>query len=330
MNQTIRWGILGCGHIARKFAADLKLVKEAQLVAIGAREQSTAELFAKEFPVLHVHGSYKSLAQNPDVDVIYIATPHSLHHQHAMLCLKNKKAVLCEKAFAMNYKEAKEMTDFAKAQGVFIMEAFWTKFLPSYQRVKELVANGKVGHINYISAEFGYIPVPPIRSRLFDPQLGGGSLYDIGIYPVFLAVDILGRPDNIHASMTKASTGVDAQCAIRFDYKTGAIAQLFSSFSVNLGGAADIAGDQGRIHFVNRFHGPTTTIEFYPDRSDNKETIPFEPVKGFGYEYEVRHVTECLQRGLTKSPVLTLEQTLLVMETLDRIREKAGIHYPMD
>jgi predicted dehydrogenase len=155
-------------------------------------------------------------------------------------------------------------------------------------------------------------------------------LYDIGIYPVFLAVDILGRPDTIHASMTKAATGVDAQCAIRFDYSDGAIAQLFSSFSVNLAGAANIAGDKGRIHFVNRFHGPTTTLEFYPDRSDDKDIISFEKAEGFGYEYEARHVTECLQKGLIESPVLTHQQTLLVMETLDRIREKAGISYPMD
>lgn len=326
----IRWGILGCGKIARKFADDLKLIKDAELVAIGAREQVTADTFAKDFPVRYTHSSYESLVQNPEVDVIYIATPHAFHHEHALLCLKYKKAVLCEKAFAMNLRQAKEMTDFAKVQRVFIMEAFWTKFLPHYQLVKQLIANGKVGTINYIRGEFGFIPKAPVASRLFDPQLGGGSLYDIGVYPVFLAIDILGRPDTIDASMTRASTGIDEQCAIRFNYKDGAIAQLFSSLSANLGGGADIAGDKGRIHFVNQFHKPLTTLEFYSDTVDNKEIIPFDKGEGYGYEYEARHVTACLQKGLTESPVLTHAQTLLLMETLDRIREKAGINYPMD
>jgi predicted dehydrogenase len=201
MSRTIRWGILGCGKIAKKFASDLQWVKNAQLIAVGAREQATADAFAKDFPAKYKHNSYQSLVENPEVDVIYIATPHATHQEHTMLCLRNKKAVLCEKAFAINYRQAKEMVDFARHQKVFLMEAFWTPFLPHYQKTKELIAQGKIGTIKYINAEFGFKPTTPIAPRIYDPALGGGSLLDIGIYPVFLALDLLGKPDHINIIM---------------------------------------------------------------------------------------------------------------------------------
>jgi predicted dehydrogenase len=329
MNK-IRWGILGCGKIARKFAADLKLVKEAELVAVGTREQSTADVFVKDFPAKYAHSSYEALVNNPEVDVIYVATPHGLHHEHVMLCLKHRKAVLCEKAFAINFRQAKEMIDFAKAQNTFIMEAFWTRLLPPYLKMKELVAAGKVGNIKYLNAEFGFRPTPPFAPRIYDPALGGGSLLDIGIYPVFLALDVLGRPDEIEAVMIPATTGVDDQCAIRFRYNNGAIAHLFSSFASNLATGADIAGDIGRVRFTHRFHGPTTQLEYYSGTVDTREIISFDQAKGNGYEYEAQHVNECLRANLTESPVITHQHTLLMMQTLDAIRAKAGIVYPVD
>ncbi|MBK5279598.1 MAG: Gfo/Idh/MocA family oxidoreductase, partial [Bacteroidia bacterium] len=253
-----------------------------------------------------------------------------LHHEHVMLCLKYKKAVLCEKAFAMNSRQAKEMIDFAKTQNTFIMEAFWTRFLPHYLKMKQLIQEGKVGNIKYLHAEFGFLPTPPLAQRIYDPALGGGSLLDIGIYPVFFALDVLGKPDSIEASMTKASTGVDEQCSIQFNYNTGTIAQLFSTFGSNLASGADIGGDKGRIRMPYRFHGPSTALEYYPGVVDTCEIIPFEKAQGLGYEYEAMHVTQCLQQGLVESPVLTHAKTLLLMETLDAIRQKAGIHYPAD
>ncbi len=328
--KKIRWGILGCGRIARKFAADLSFVSDGELVALGAREQSTADAFAKDFPAKHVHGSYEALVSNPEVDVIYVATPHSLHHEHVMLCLKHKKAVLCEKAFAITHKQAKEMIDFARTQNTFIMEAFWTRFLPHYIKMKELLAQNKVGTIKYINAEFGFKPTPPIPPRLYDPALGGGALLDIGVYPIFLALDILGKPDHIDAIMTSAPTGIDEQCAIRFQYKSGAIVNLFCSFASNLATGADIAGDAGRIRLTHRFHGPTTTLEYYPGIVDTREEITFDKTFGTGYEYEAQHVNECLKKNLTESPILTHNLTLLLMQTLDSIRAKAGIKYPLD
>jgi predicted dehydrogenase len=328
--KTIRWGILGAGKIARKFAADLAFVQNASLVAVGAREKQSADVFAKEFSIPNVHGSYESLAQDPEVDVIYVATPHGFHYEHVLLCLGHKKAVLCEKAFAINSTQAKEMIDFASLQNTFIMEAFWTKFLPHYNLVKKIIADGKVGTIQNIIAEFGFKPTPPIAQRIHDPLLGGGSLLDIGLYPVFLTLDILGRPDQIEAIMTPAYTGVDDQIAIQFKYNDGKLAQLFSSFTSNMATGADINGDAGRIRLTHRFHGPTTNVEFYPTTVDTKQEVALETVKGNGYEYEAQHVTDCLLAGLTESPVMKHADTLLLMETLDRIREKAGIVYPHD
>ena len=330
MNQTIRWGILGCGKIARKFASDLQWVSDAKLVAIGAREQSTADAFAKDFPVEYKHNSYKALAENPEVDVIYIATPHALHYEHVMLCLQHKKAVLVEKAFAINYGQAKQMIDFAKSQQTFLMEAFWTRFLPHYLKVKEMIAQGQVGAIQYINAEFGFKPTPPVSQRIYDPALGGGSLLDVGVYPVFLALDLLGKPDHIQASIVPAPSGVDEQCSIQFKYNNGAIANLFSSFATNLATGADIAGDQGRLRLTHRFHGPTTELEFYPGVVDSKQTIAFEKARGNGYEYEAQHVNNCIKKGLIESPLRTHCDTLLLTQTLDQIRSIVGIRYPAD
>jgi Predicted dehydrogenases and related proteins len=330
MKSKIRWGILGCGKIAHKFAADLKLVKNAELVAVGAREQSKASEFANDFQVKSTHNSYEALVQNPDVDAIYIATPHSHHHEHALLCLNHGKAVLCEKAFAINHREAHEMISLARSKGIFIMEAFWTRFLPHYQIVKKYLAEEKLGAIKSIRAEFGFKPTPPVSPRLYDPALGGGSLLDIGVYPVFLALDILGKPDFIDAAMTPSSTGMDEQCSIQFRYANGAMAQLFSSFSSNMATGADINGTDGRLRMTHRFHGPTTSLEFYPGIIDSREMISFESAKGNGYEYEAQHVTDCLLKRLTESPMRTHADTLLLMETLDIIRGKCGIIYPAD
>jgi predicted dehydrogenase len=330
MKNSVRWGILGCGKIARKFASDLKFVKNAELIAVGAREQSTADSFVKDFPAKFKHGSYKSLVENADVDAIYIATPHAFHHEHTILCLEHHKAVLCEKAFAMSHHQAKEMIEVAKKEKVFLMEAFWTRFLPHYQMMMAMISEGKVGKIQSVIANFGFIPSPPVAPRLYDPKLGGGSLLDIGVYPVFLALDILGRPDRVDAVMTASDQGTDSQCAIQLRYNNGMLAQLFCTFTSNLSTGADIGGDLGRIRLTHRFHGPTTNLEFYPGIVDTRQPLSFEKARGNGYEYEIQHVTDCLLNGITESPIMKHADTLMLMETLDRIRVKAGILYPAD
>ena len=330
MNKKIRWGILGAGRIAQKFASDLKLVEDAELFAIASRGKANAELFSGLYPSALQYDSYEDLVQNPDVDVIYIATPHGLHYEHALLCLQHGKAVLCEKAFALNARQAKEMISAARTQKVFLMEALWSKFIPSWQKMMELTGTGQLGEIKNVLINFGFIPQEPVADRVFNPVLGGGTLLDIGIYNVFYALSALGKPDHIEASMTPATTGVDEQCAILFRYNSGAMAQLFSSYSTHLATEADISGSKGRIRLTHRFYTPETTVEFYPGRADTKTIVPVQHTEGWGYHYEARHVGECLRKGLTESPVMTHADTLLLMETMDEIRRKAGIMYPAD
>ena len=328
--EIIRWGILGCGRIARKFVADLSLVQDARLTALGARRLEDAQTFAKEFPAPHVHGSYEDLVTDPEVDVIYVATPHALHHEHTLLCLKHGKAVLCEKAFALNLRQAQEMVNVSKKSGVFLMEALWSKFLPQFQKMQELITSGELGEIRNVLVDFGFIPQAPIPPRLYDPALGGGSLLDIGIYNVFLVLSVLGRPDTIEASMTPSPEGVDQQCAALFKYQNGAMAQLFSSLTSNLGTEADIGGTKNRMRLTSRFYAPSAKIELFSGREETKQTIPVQKESGSGYQYEARHVGDCLRKGLIESPVMTHADSLLIMETMDRIRSAAGIHYTVD
>jgi predicted dehydrogenase len=328
--KTIRWGILGCGRIARKFAADLIHVADATLTAVGARQLESAQVFAKEFPVSHVHGSYEALVSDPEVDVIYIASPHALHHEHTLLCLNHQKAVLCEKAFALNLRQAKDMVETSRARKVFLMEAVWSKFLPQYDKVQELIASGELGDIQNVLINFGFKPLPPVPPRLFDPALGGGSLLDIGIYNVFYALAILGRPDTIEASMTPSPEGVDEQCAMLFKYKSGVMAQLFSSLTTNLGTEADISGTKCRLRLTSRFYAPSARIELFTGREETRRIVPVPEEPGSGYQHEARHVGECLRKGLTESPVMTHADSLLIMETMDRIRAASGIHYEAD
>ncbi len=328
--SKIRWGILGCGRIARKFAADLRLIDDAELTAIASRNNETLELFAKDFPCKHHHNSYKALAANDEVDVIYVATPHSHHYEHTMLCLNFNKAVLCEKAFAINSRQAIEMIKTAKERKVFLMEALWTKFLPHYKKLQELLQQKTLGDLKSVLVNFGFKTSDKSPQRLFDPLLGGGSLLDIGIYNVFMTLSILGKPDVIEATMIAAPTGVDEQIAVLFKYNNGAMAQLFSSFVTNLPTQAEINGTEGCITLTTRFYEPSATIQLSKKIPYEREVIAVEKEAGFGYHYEARHVNECLKKGLIESPVMTHADTLLLMEILDRIRKKARIEYPAD
>lgn len=328
--NKIRWGILGCGRIARKFASDLRLVADAELIAAASRHKETLEQFVKDFPVKDAHNSYADLAANKDVDVIYIATPHSHHHEHTILCLHHAKAVLCEKAFAINSRQAREMVDLARERKVFLMEALWTKFLPHYKKLQELLQQKTLGEIKSVLVNFGFKTSSASPQRLFDPHLGGGTLLDIGIYNVFMTTSVLGKPDLIEASMIPAASGIDEQIAILFKYNNGAMAQLFSSFTTNLPTQAEINGTEGCITLTPRFYEPSATIQLSRKIPYERKIIPVEKEDGFGYQYEARHVNECLQKGLTESPVMTHADTLSLMETLDTIRAKAGIKYPVD
>lgn len=328
--RRIRWGILGCGRIAGKFAEDLQRVADAELAALGSSDIGKAGRFAERFPARRIHGSYEELAADPGVDVVYVATPHSMHHENTLLCLRHRKAVLCEKAFALNLSQAEEMVAAARREKVFLMEALWTKFLPHYRTTMDMIASGKLGKVRSVLANFGFRPTDPVPDRIYNPALGGGTLLDIGIYNVFIAQSVLGVPDEVLAAITPSPTGVDAQCAVTFRYRDGSIAHLFSTFLSNLATDADISGDSGRIRLTTRFYEPSATIEFYPGIVSTRTVVPVEKREGWGYLHEIEHVNECLRQGLTESPVMTHRDTLELMQTLDRIRSAAGIVYPAD
>jgi predicted dehydrogenase len=327
MTKKIRWGILGCGKIAGKFAADLRLVKDAILVAVASKDADRGAAFGQQFGAQMVFDNYEALALS-DIDVVYIATPHSFHREHALLCLERKKAVLCEKPFAINYRQAVEMVEAAKKNNVFVMEAFWTKFLPQYKKVIGIINDGTIGTIRWIQADFGFLAPEPVPARLWDPLLGGGALLDIGIYPVFLAQSLLGKPEEITASITRYPSGVDEQCAISFRHKGGGLSSLSATFGTDTPVHAVIAGTLGRIEMHNRFHNATSRV--YLALGKEPQEIEVYREDGFGYQFEAQHVTDCLMQGLIESPVLLHQDTLDLMETLDRIREVCGISYPED
>jgi predicted dehydrogenase len=329
MNKKIRWGILGCGKIANKFASDLKLVSDAELVAVASQNPDRGKEFALHHGARLVFNSYESLTLSPEVDVIYIATPHGFHYEHVMLCLKNAKAVLCEKAFALNSTQLAEMVQTARKKNVFLMEAFWTKFLPQFIEVRKLVESKAIGDIKLIQADFGFKAATPTPQRLYDPALGGGSLLDIGIYPVFLAQTLLGKPTEIQAMISKYESGVDEQCVMTMKFNGGALAVLSSTFAVDTPVEAMIAGTEGRIQMKNRFHNAIGTVEMVSNR-DEVKIINHEREDGFGYQFEARHVGECLRQGLSESSVMSLDDSLNLMETLDKIRKICGIRYSVD
>jgi predicted dehydrogenase len=329
MAEKIRWGILGGGNIANKFAADLRLVKEAELVAIGSRDEQRAKEFAALYGIPNVYNTYEELVKSA-VDVIYVATPHGFHHKHVMLCLNAKKAVLCEKAFALNSHQALEMIRTARENRVFIMEAFWSKFLPQYKKVIELLNSGAIGEVKWLQADFGFRAPDPAPQRLYDPLLGGGALLDIGIYPVFLAQSLLGKPEKIAASMTPYTTGVDEQCCMTLTHPGGAISSLSCTFAVDTPIQAVIAGTLGRIEMHNRFHNPSSTVYLISGKGGKPEEQEVYREDGYGYQFEAQHVTDCLLEGLTESPVMTHQDTLELMETLDAIRKVCGIRYDVD
>lgn len=329
MPKKIRWGILGCGKIASKFVSDLKRVEDAELTAIASRDPAKRQSFSEQHNPRLVFDTYEGLVAGDEVDVIYVATPHGLHYEHVMLCLENGKAVLCEKAFALNLANARDMIECARKKKIFLMEAFWTKFLPQYDKVMEIIQSGRIGEVRFIQSDFGFKAPDPKAQRLFDPVLGGGSLLDIGIYPVFLAQSILGKPTQVHAYITPFGSGVDEQCAMIMKFAGGALAVLSSTFAVETPVEAMIAGSEGRIVMRNRFHNAMATLELVEGRQDAQK-IEFHREEGFGYQFEVRHVNQCLTQGLTESPVMTHADTLMLMETLDRVRKACGVRYPTD
>lgn len=325
-NDPVRWGILTTGGIARTFAADLAHAPNATLVAVGSRTQESADAFGEEYDVPHRHGSYEALAADPDVEVIYVAPPHPMHHAATLLAIEGGKAVLCEKPFAMDLAQSREMVAAARSAGTLLVEAMWTRFLPTMVRLREILAAGTLGSIVYVTAEHGqWFPADP-KHRLFAPELGGGALLDLGIYPVSFAHMVLGTPSRVTAVSNPAFTGVDRTTSMVLQYDSGAHAVLTTSLAAASANPAAIYGTEARIEIDGWFYTPTS---FRVISRDGEVLESFQPpTGGRGMEFEAIEVGRCLRAGERESPMLPLDETLAIMATLDEVRRQIGLTYP--
>lgn len=326
MSKTYNWAILGCGHIARKFSKDLKLLPNAKLYAAASRDVNKAQEFASDLGFDVAYGSYEEMVNDPNVDVVYVATPHSFHREHTMLCLNNKKAVLCEKAFAMNKKEAEEMIACAKENNAFLMEAFWTMFQPSFTKAMEILNSGELGKVKLVRSDFAFKAQFIEEKRLYNINLGGGSLLDIGIYPVFAALTSLGIPDTIKTLADFSKTGTEESISMVFKYKGGEMASLTSGFSSYSPTQTEYSCEQGYLILNPRWFTPTNiTVQRI---GEEVKTYKSEHSEGTGYQYEAEHLMKCLDDGKIESDKMTWQMSLDLLGILDRIRIDAGIFFP--
>ncbi len=327
MTDTLRWGIVGTGNISSRFAEGLQALPTVKLVAVGSRSQSSADRFGDKYNVANRHASYEALAADPEVDAIYIGTPHNLHLENMLQGLSNGKAVLCEKPFTINAAQAKQAIDLARARNVFLMEAMWTRFMPLFVELRRLLAEGVVGEVRMISADFAFRTGFNPTSRAFDPNLGGGGLLDVGVYPINLASMVLGTPDRIVSLAELGETGVDEQAAMVLGYPGGQLALLSTGIRTRSPHEAVIMGTDAIIRLPARWWYPTTLIIDRPTQQPETIEVPYE---GNGYNYEADEVHRCLLAGKTESDIMPLDETLAIMETMDTIRSQWGLKYPME
>jgi predicted dehydrogenase len=326
VKKVYNWGILAPGNIARKFAAELQQLDNARIYAVGSRNADRANEFADAFGAEHRYNNYEDLAADPAVDIIYIASPHGLHAEHAMLCLNHHKPVLCEKALALNQKEVDKMMVCACKNGVFFSEAFFTPHQPSYQEAKKIIESGILGKVKYIQGWFGFNKSPYDNSlRLMNPRLGGGALLDIGLYPVFDALYFLGEPDQVIAKADFAETGVDQSVSVRFDYPDGVTASIFASFVSASGLGTDIFCEHGILR-LRRSSAVDQSLEIVRPGAEVKEYKWDE--KACGLKQEAAEAMKCLEEDRLESAVMPHSMSLKLIKTLDIIRNKAEIIYP--
>ncbi len=327
MYETIRWGIIGTGAIAKLFAQGLSALPDAELVAVGSRTQDSADAFGDQFHIPRRHASYQALAEDGGVDAIYVATPHPLHKENTLQALRCGKAVLTEKPFTINAQEAREVIQFARQQRLFLMEAMWTRFIPAMVRVRELLAGGVIGEPHLLTADFGFRTGFNPDGRLFNPQLGGGALLDVGVYCVSLASMIFGKPERITSMAHLGETGVDERAAMILGYGGGQLALLSTAIRTNTPMEAVISGTEGLIRIPPLFWKPShVSVTVH-----GKEQTEIEmPLVGNGYNYQAAEVARCLRAGLTESDVMPLDETLSIVEMMDTIRAQWGLKYPME
>ena len=325
MTHPIRWGIAATGNIAHSFATGLNQLDDAVIAAVGSRSLERAEGFAAEMGADRAHGSYEDLAADDGVDVVYVASPHSRHEADTRLFLEAGRHVLCEKPMALDRRQVERMVGAARERGLFLMEAMWSRFLPAWQLVRQLVDEGRIGDILLVQAELGFRrPLDP-EHRLFAPALGGGAILDLGVYPVSFTSFLLGTPDAVVADGHIGETAVDELFAAVLHHPGGQLGVVSGALRAALSSTVRVTGTDGWLRLPAMMHSPTYVD--VGDASGGRERIE-APYEGEGLRYQAVEVHRCLREGLTESPVMPLDETLAIAGTLDRIRAAVGMAYP--
>lgn len=327
MTRIWNFGILGPGKIANRFSDAFQYVPKAKVYAIASRSSQKAKEFAATHQVEKYYTSYDELVKDPAVDIIYIATPHPFHYEQTLLCLRNDKAVLCEKPLAINSRQVKEMISAAQGSKTFLMEGMWSRFFPVTHKTLELIQSGKIGEMKSLKADFGFSAPVNHRSRVYDLALGGGAQLDLGVYPLFLALLILGKPYKIKAFSHLVSTGADATTNALLDYENGAIAHVHSSIVADSPKEAHIVGTKGSIHI----HSPWYKSQLVTLQLNTGERTEFPlPHSGNGFEFQIEEVVRCMEAKKLQSDLMPHELSLMMAEVSDEIRRQGGVKYPVD
>ncbi len=324
---NIRWGFLGAGSIATRFGTGFQEIQGGEILAIGSRTDSRRQTLADRFSIPRQYETYEELVADPDIDVIYVATPHNLHYEHSILALEAGKAVLCEKPFTINLREAAEVVAVARQRDLFLMEAMWTRYIPLIREVKRMVVEGEIGELTMLVADFGGRGTRPYRGRIADPALGGGALLDLGVYPVSLASYLFETAPTHIETLAHLQGGIDVRGGMLFGYPAGQMAICYSSVGDNTPQEAILMGTKGQIRIPSPFWLNYTCVVSV----DGQETRTVETdLIGNGFAHEAIEVNRCLRAGLKESPDMTLNETLDIMGTLDNIRSQWGLRYPME
>ncbi len=324
--SKIRWGIVGLGRIAKLFAEDLMLVKEAELVAVASTNLDRSKRFASSFDAKTYYGSYQELFQDPNVDIVYVATLHHTHCTVSIEAMNHGKHVLCEKPIAINQFEAASMIEASERNKVFLMEAFWSRFNPSISKIKNLVDQGEIGSMRYLNAEFSFYKLDDdIADRSLNLNLAGGSLLDMGVYPIFLSYLLLGKPKEILARSQFFKTKVEIQTSIILQYEN-AQALLYSGFANNTDMRAKIGGEEGEIFIEPIWH----ETQGFTLRKDGWERYHFLPTMGKGFSHEILECHQCIENNRRQSGSWSHENSFELIAMVDEVRKQAGITYPFE
>lgn len=325
MNKPIRFGILGLGKIANRFCDSLQtLPGDAEVFAVASREGARAIDFSVKYNAKRIYHSYEELVRDADVDIIYIATPHAFHLEHGLLCLSNGKPVLCEKPMTLSAIQTKQLVDMARTKKVFLMEAMWSRFIPALIKVKETIDAGVIGDVKFMHADFGFIAPDNLAMRTYNKSLGGGAQLDVGVYPMFLALWLLGKPETIHAHASLASTGVDSNTTAMLGYASGAAASIYSSFVTDSPKEAVITGTKGSITIHSAWHKATA----FTLRKNNADPELYEfPYPSNGLQFQAMEAIQCLREGKTESSKLPLSMSISMAETADAILKRIAVNY---